>query len=72
MKDDPTIAAIREARHHISESVGHDPRKLVDYFRRLQNRHQERIISQKPKYPEKESDSQLAHKRDSFSPTPQV
>jgi hypothetical protein len=49
MKDDPTIAAIREARHRISESVGHDPRKLVDYFRQLQNRHHERIISQKPK-----------------------
>jgi hypothetical protein len=45
MKDDPTIAAIREARHLISESVCHDPRKLVEYYRQLQQRHRERLVS---------------------------
>ena len=45
MKDDPTIAAIRDARHRISQSVGHDPRKLVEHYRRLQERHAERLIS---------------------------
>jgi len=35
MKDDPTIEAVREARHRISEIVGHDPRKLVEHYRRL-------------------------------------
>lgn len=45
MKDDPTIAAIREARHKISASVGHDPRRLVEHYRALQKRHQDRLMS---------------------------
>jgi hypothetical protein len=43
--DDPTIQAVREARHRISELVGHDPRKLVEHYRRLQERHRDRLIS---------------------------
>jgi hypothetical protein len=46
MKDDPTIQAVRDARHRISESVGHDPRKLVEHYRQLQERHRERFVSQ--------------------------
>ncbi len=46
MKDDPTIQAIRDARHRISESVGHDPRKLIEHYRQLQERHRERLVSQ--------------------------
>ncbi len=46
MKDDPTIKAVREARHRISELVGHDPRKLVEHYRQLQERHRERLVSQ--------------------------
>jgi hypothetical protein len=42
-KDDPTIKAIRDARHRISGMVGHDPRKLVEHYRRLQERHRERL-----------------------------
>ncbi len=45
MKDDPTIEAVRDARHRISESVEHDPRKLIEHYRRLQDRHRERLIS---------------------------
>lgn len=45
MKDDPTIAAIREARHKISTSVGHDPRKLVEHYQQLQKRHPDRLVS---------------------------
>lgn len=48
MKDDPTIQAVRDARHRISETVDHDPRKLVEYYRQLQERHHERLIA-KPK-----------------------
>lgn len=44
--DDPAIAAVREARHRISATVDHDPRKLVAYYRQLQERHRERVISQ--------------------------
>ncbi len=45
MKDDPTIAAIREARHKISAAVNHDPRQLVAHYRALQERHRERLVS---------------------------
>jgi hypothetical protein len=46
MKDDPLIDAIRKVRHDISAAVGHDPRKLVAYFREVQERHRGRLISQ--------------------------
>jgi len=36
MKDDPTIKAVCDARHAISELVKHDPRKLVKNYRQLQ------------------------------------
>jgi hypothetical protein len=46
MKDDPAITAVREVRHRISESVKHDPRALVEYYRRLQQRHRDRLVSE--------------------------
>lgn len=45
MNPDPIIDAIREVRHQISESVNHDARKLVEHYRKLQERHPERILS---------------------------
>ena len=45
MKPDPPIDAIREVRHRISASVDHDPKRLVDYYRKLQKQHQGRIVS---------------------------
>jgi hypothetical protein len=45
MMPDPTIDAIREVRHRISVSVGHDAQKLVEHYRKLQQRHSERLIS---------------------------
>ncbi len=45
-KDDPTIKAVRDARHRISEMAGHDPRTLVERDRQLQERHRERLVSQ--------------------------
>lgn len=46
MNDDPTITAVRQARHRISQSVHHDPRKLVEYYKQLQERHRERLVFQ--------------------------
>ena len=46
MKYDPAISTVREARHRISEAVGNDPIKLVEYYRRLQERHQDRLVKQ--------------------------
>lgn len=45
MKPDPTIDAIREVRYQISASVGHDARKLVEHYRKLQERHPDRALS---------------------------
>ena len=45
MKADPTIDAIREVRHQISASVDHDPRKLVEHYQQLQEKHRDRIVS---------------------------
>ena len=45
MKNDPIIQAIRDVRHQISESVDHDPRKLLEYYRIRQQRYGDRLIS---------------------------
>ena len=48
MNDDPTIDAIRRARHQISESVGHDPRKLVEYYQEFQKQFADRLRGFEP------------------------
>lgn len=45
MKDDPTILRIREARHKISERCGHDPKRLVEYYMKLQEQHRDRLVT---------------------------
>ncbi|HKI32348.1 MAG TPA: hypothetical protein VKA46_10805 [Gemmataceae bacterium] len=57
MKDDPTIKAVRDARRRISALVGHDPRKLVEHYRQLQERHRERLISHPPQHPGTEGET---------------
>jgi hypothetical protein len=52
MKPDPTIDAIREVRHQISAAVGHDARKLVEHYRRLQERHSDRVVSRATEKPQ--------------------
>jgi hypothetical protein len=64
MKDDPTIAAIREARHKISASVHHDPHKLVAHYRALQERHRERLVSRQTAVAERQ-DEQVPHAKQS-------
>ncbi len=43
MTRDPAIEAVRDARRQISESVGHDPHRLVEYYRQKQADHKERL-----------------------------
>jgi hypothetical protein len=45
MKEDKAIEQIREVRHKISEECDHDPRKLVEYYKRLQKKHEKRLYS---------------------------
>lgn len=44
MKDDPVIAEIRRIRHDLSESVGHDPKRLVQFLQEQEKRHSERLV----------------------------
>ena len=44
MTEDPVIQAVREVRHRISESVGHDPHKLVAYYRQRQECRENRPV----------------------------
>ncbi len=38
------IAMIREVRHRISESFGHDPYRLVAHLMELQRQHPEKVL----------------------------
>ena len=44
MKNDPIIQAVRDVRHQISESVDHDPQKLLEYYRKRQDRYGDRLV----------------------------
>jgi hypothetical protein len=48
MKDDATIARIRETRHGISEKCEHDPRKVIEYYLELQKKYQDRLLIDEP------------------------
>ncbi len=45
MKDDPAVGRVREARRRISAAVGHDPKRLVERYMRLQERHRDRLVT---------------------------
>ena len=49
--DDPVIAEIRKARWMISEECGHDPRRLVERYIRLQEAHKDRLMRNPEKAP---------------------
>jgi hypothetical protein len=56
MNPDPTIARIREARHRISERCGHDPKRLVEYYMKLQEeRYADRLVRPPKRAPIQES-----------------
>ncbi|NUN96695.1 MAG: hypothetical protein HUU16_11035 [Candidatus Omnitrophica bacterium] len=44
MRPDPTIDGIRTVRKAIWDSVGRDPRRLVDHYMQLQTRHPELLV----------------------------
>ncbi len=62
MKPDPTIDRIREARHRISEKCGHDPKRLVEYYMKLEEQYSGRMVSLSPSGPKDEpAGSQSGH-----------
>ena len=41
---DPVIDEIREIRHRISERCGHDPERLVEYYKEFQKQYRDRLL----------------------------
>jgi hypothetical protein len=44
MQPDSPLERIRKARCQISEECGHDPKRLVEYYVKLQERHHDRLV----------------------------
>jgi len=44
VKDDPVIAEIRAARSLISAKCDHDPKKVVEYYIKLQEAYRQRLV----------------------------
>jgi hypothetical protein len=44
MQPDSPLERIRKARCQISEECGHDPKRLVEYYMKLQERHRDRLV----------------------------
>ena len=44
MEPDSPLVRVRKARCQISEECGNDPKRLVEYFMKLQERHRDRLV----------------------------
>ena len=44
MQDDPALTWVREVRHRISQQFDHDPKKFVEHYIQLQERHKDRLL----------------------------
>jgi len=44
---DPLIDEIRDVRRRISQRFDHDPRKLVEHYRQMQEQYQDRLVGHK-------------------------
>ena len=44
--NDITIAQIRETRHQISKRFNHDPKKIVEYYIKLQKNYKDRLLEE--------------------------
>lgn len=45
MKNDPVITEIREIRRLISARFDHDPKKIVEYYIKLQEKYRQRLVN---------------------------
>jgi len=45
MQPDSPMVRVRKARCQISEECGNDPKRLVEYFMKLQERHKDRLVN---------------------------
>jgi hypothetical protein len=56
MQDDQVILRIREVRRQISEECDNDPRKLISYYKELQQQHKDRMVHEEQQQNEDEDD----------------
>lgn len=42
-KSDPGLEEIRRVRHEISAEVGHDPKRLLEYYRNVEAEYTDRL-----------------------------
>lgn len=43
-KSDPGLEEIRKVRHEISAEMGHDPRRLLEYYRQVEAEYADRLV----------------------------
>lgn len=43
-KIDPGLEEIRRVRHEISTEIGHDPKRLLEYYRKLEAEYADRLF----------------------------
>ena len=55
MHEDPAVARVREVRQRISRQFDNDPKKLVEHYIQLQERHKDRFLDSADHEPVKES-----------------
>ncbi len=55
MHEDPAVARVREVRQRISRQFDNDPKKLVEHYIQLQERHKDRFLDSDDHEPVKES-----------------
>jgi hypothetical protein len=55
MHEDPAIARVREVRQRISRQFDNDPKKLVEHYMQLQDRHKDRLLDSANHEPVEES-----------------
>jgi hypothetical protein len=55
MNEDPAVARVREVRQRISGQFDNDPKKLVEHYMLLQERHKDRFLGSADHEPAKES-----------------
>ena len=41
---DPGLEELRRVRHEISAEIGHDPKKLLEYYRKLEAEYADRLV----------------------------
>ena len=56
MEPDSPIARVRKARQEISEQFGHDPKRLVEHYMKLQEQYKERLVNSTEAKPKPEDD----------------